>query len=116
MGALLLPLVDMVLLLVAACGLRAGLASKTLDSVMAASRKLRKLSMLDVAVTGIAVVVLSLQSFREKGVILSIRWGWLALLGAVLCHYSTAFVVSRAHRRTPAEVGDSKASSPEAQV
>jgi len=100
--ALCLPVVDMVVLLFTACGLHAGLASSTLSSVMAVSRRLRKLSMLDVAVTGIAIVVLALQSFREKGIILSIKWGWLALLGAVVCHYLMALLVSRAHRRSPA--------------
>mmetsp|Transcript_20404 Transcript_20404/g.51006 ORF Transcript_20404/g.51006 Transcript_20404/m.51006 type:complete len:181 (-) Transcript_20404:333-875(-) len=101
--AMCLPLVDMLLLLFAACGLKGGFASSTLDKVMAVSRVLRKLSMLDVAITGIAMVVLALHSFREKGVILSLRWGWLALLGAVLCHYSMAFLVSCAHRRTLCE-------------
>jgi hypothetical protein len=100
--ALLLPLADMVLLLLAACGLhlrRAG--SGFIDRVMAVSWVLRKLSMLDVAIAGIVVVVLSLQSFRDKGVILSMQWGLLVLLGAVLCHFLMACLVARAHRRVP---------------
>merc|ERR1712190_721401 len=102
--ALLVPLADMLLLLLAACGLHSGRAgSSFLDGVMAVSRVLRKLSMLDVAIVGIAVVVLALRSFREKGVILSMQPGLLVLLGAVICHFLMACLVVRAHERTPVE-------------
>merc|ERR1719215_1542211 len=101
--ALCLPVVDMFLLLFAACCSYWGHTGSTLDASMAASRVLRKLSMLDVATVGIALVVLALQNFRKKGVILSMQWGLLALLGAELCHYAMAFLVGYAHARMRAQ-------------
>jgi len=67
---------------------------------LAVSRVLGKLSMLDVSIMGVVVVVLSGAVYRSKGIILSMQWGLLALLGAELCHYAlyyTVFAVAQDH-------------------
>merc|ERR1712228_1010621 len=111
--ALCLPVVDMLVLLLATCRLFRSPAQSG-SAMIAVSRVMRKLAMLDVAVVGMAVVVLSLQSFRDKGVILSLRWGMLALVGAVVCHYLMAFLVGRAHQRIP--VDEASLSRPKLEV
>jgi len=58
-----------------------------------ASRKLKKLSMLDVSIMGIVVVVMALRSLRAKGVVISMRHGLPFLLAAELCHYGAFHLV-----------------------
>mmetsp|Transcript_101172 Transcript_101172/g.326555 ORF Transcript_101172/g.326555 Transcript_101172/m.326555 type:complete len:449 (-) Transcript_101172:37-1383(-) len=72
-----------------------GLAGQKADSLLAAAHVLKKLSMLDVSIVGIMLVALSMGVYRSDGVILSLRWGLYALLGAELLHYGTYHLVSR---------------------
>lgn len=69
---------------------------------VAISRKLKKLSMLDVSIMGIVVVVMSLRNLRSKGVIISIRYGLGVLLAAEICHYVGFHLVS-SNARTPVQ-------------
>jgi len=98
---LLLPCVDMVLLIAAACTSsggrrRDGAAGGDLaQKIVVISKAVNKLSMLDVAVMGILVVVLSMSTMRSKGVVLDMSPGLYALFGAELCHYVAAWLVHR---------------------
>mmetsp|Transcript_115499 Transcript_115499/g.322894 ORF Transcript_115499/g.322894 Transcript_115499/m.322894 type:complete len:178 (+) Transcript_115499:2-535(+) len=99
--AMLLPVVDMALILTATLAdLRpdaASSAKRWSSPALALSRKLRKVSMLDVSVMGSFVVVVSLASMREKGVIVDVRSGALALLVAEACRYAASGIAQRAH-------------------
>jgi len=88
------PLLDMLTLLFAAYSMCAGTeGGRYARGAMAASRVLRKVSMLDVSLMGTVVIVLSLANMKQNGVILSLNLGALALLGAEVCHYLTSWVV-----------------------
>jgi len=92
--AVLLPILDMCLLACAALldfRHRSELASR----LLAASRKVRKLSMLDVSIMGCVVVTMSLRTMRDQGVIVEMCSGVLYLLGAEACHYAAAAVAMR---------------------
>mmetsp|Transcript_93812 Transcript_93812/g.235543 ORF Transcript_93812/g.235543 Transcript_93812/m.235543 type:complete len:473 (+) Transcript_93812:86-1504(+) len=97
---MLLPLMDVIALLIAAClmrisGSHAGLGGS--DPALTAARVLGKLSMLDVSIVGIVVIVLSMREMRQSGVIVSMREGVPVLLAAVICRYAASFIVNRAH-------------------
>jgi len=99
----LVPILDMLLLLVLAAisarSAKPSQVSKTQQTLRAISHVLRKVGMLDVSLMGVFVVVLSMTTLREDGVILSMSGGALALLGAEVCHYLTAFLVGVLLRR-----------------
>lgn len=63
---------------------------------MAAAHVLRKLSMLDVCIVGVLVVVQSGSIYKGEGVILGIRKGLFALVGAELCHYAAYYLIKAA--------------------
>jgi len=98
--AVCLPVVDVALLFVATVlnGLGGPLSARS-RQMLAASRVVRKMAMLDVSVMGCFVVTMSLASLRAKGVIVKMCVGVLYLLCAEICHYSAVFVASRAHQR-----------------
>jgi len=55
---------------------------------------LRKLSMLDVCVTGVFIIILAGRIYRANGVIVRFQEGWLYLLIAELCHYIAYWAVT----------------------
>merc|ERR1712061_859879 len=71
---------------------------------VAISRKLKKLSMLDVSIMGIVVVVMSLRNLRSKGVIISMRYGLVVMLAAEVCHYLAFHVVSSASKAAAEDI------------
>lgn len=71
-------------------------SSRSVDATLAWAGKFKELSMLDVTVMGVVVVVLVLIEMREKGLILAMDWGLLALLLAELCHCATYYLVTAA--------------------
>merc|ERR1712063_194774 len=73
-----------------------GCLQERIQPILALSRSIKKLSMLDVSVMGVVVVVMSLRSLRAKGVIISIQYGLYFLLAAELCHYFVFRLVSKA--------------------
>jgi len=98
--AVCLPVVDVVLLFVATMlNCLGGPLSARSRQMLAASRVVRKMAMLDVSVMGCFVVTMSLASLRAKGVIVKMCVGVLYLLCAEICHYLAVFVASRAHQR-----------------
>jgi len=91
--AVLLPILDMALLLAAVL-----LGRSRVDlsaALLSASRKVRKLAMLDVSIMGCFVVTMSLRSMRSNGVIVELCGGVFFLLGAEVCHYAAASVARR---------------------
>merc|ERR1712190_403208 len=106
---------DMCVLVLAAVRLatRDGCPQERIRPVIALSRSIKKLSMLDVSIMGVVVVVMSLRSLRSKGVIISMRYGLGVLLLAELCHYLAFNLVSRAFNS--AFVTDSKEKTAENQ-
>mmetsp|Transcript_20410 Transcript_20410/g.51022 ORF Transcript_20410/g.51022 Transcript_20410/m.51022 type:complete len:497 (-) Transcript_20410:40-1530(-) len=80
-------------------------SSRGADFALAASHVLGKLSMLDVSIMGVVVIVLSMESMRENGVILSMRLGIPILLGAEICHYLAWFVLCRMRADSAASSG-----------
>lgn len=96
--AIALTVMDMVVLTGAAFQLRIDDSTARIraDRAVALARKLKELSMLDVAVMGVVVVVVVLVEMRKKGLVISMDWGLLALLLAELCHYVTFYVVTGA--------------------
>jgi len=64
--------------------------------ILSLSRKIKKLSMLDVSIMGVVVVVMSLRSLRAKGVIISIQYGLYLLFAAEVCHYLAFWLVGKA--------------------
>jgi len=97
---ILIPFLDMLALLLAACSMRSGsdsLNTWRTKAALAASRVLWKLSMLDVSIMGVVVIVLSMENLRQNGVILAMRQGIPVLLGAEICHYLAWFIVRRVH-------------------
>jgi len=98
--ATLMPLLHMLTLVLAASRMRGGSCSpnsRRPNPALAVSRVLGKMSMLDVSIRGVVVIVLSMVSMRDSGVILSIQKGIPLLIGAEICRYLAAFLVSRAH-------------------
>jgi len=93
---------DMVLLLVIAVRCHAHIMSPKTHQVprkmMAMSKLLKKMSMLDVAVVGVTLVVACGQVYKSQGCNLSYRWGLLALFLAEVCHYVMYHSV---HRMVP---------------
>jgi len=75
-----------------------------------ASKVLKKLSFLDVAVVGVVVVVLSGAAYRKSGLVLKLDWGLLLLTAAELCHYVAYYLV--VHAVPPHVVAQSREVSP----
>jgi len=73
-----------------------GCPQERVQPILAISRKMKKLSMLDVSVMGVVVVVMSLRSLRAKGVIISIQYGLYLLFAAEMCHYLVFWLVTKA--------------------
>jgi len=78
--------------------------SKQHLSAMAVSHVLKKLSMMDVALVGIALVVSCGSVYKKNGTALYFRWGLVVLLGAEACHYLAYFLVTRTAPQEIAEV------------
>lgn len=57
---------------------------------------LKKLSFLDVAITGVLVVVVCGQAYRSQGIVLFMDTGLLYLLGAEVCHYIAYYLLMHA--------------------
>merc|ERR1712039_25442 len=70
--------------------------SKPRFSAVAVSHVLKKLSMMDVALVGIALAVCCGSVYKKAGTALYFRWGLLVLSGAELCHYLAYFLVTHA--------------------
>jgi len=93
---ILMPFLDMLVLLLAACFMHGPSPnSRGSRAALATSRVLRKLSMLDVAIMGVVVIVLSMQGMKRNGVILSMREGIPVLAGAKVCHFLASSIVER---------------------
>jgi len=69
---------------------------KSSSAVMAVSRVLKHVAMLDVFCMGICVVCLAGQAYRAQGFALSLRSGIFPLIGAECIHYITFYLVSSA--------------------
>lgn len=78
---------------------------RALRRALRAVKVLRKLSMLDVAIMGVMVVVVTLSDLRKRGVIVTTRPGLLLLIGAEVCHYVVFFLVTSAARTALLELG-----------
>jgi hypothetical protein len=101
----LFPVLDvMVLLLVTFLGQGDGSLANHVARrrLLAASRILRKVGMLDVCLVGVVLVTLSFSQMRGKGVVLCIREGTYMLIGAEVCHFLAAWLVARAFKPEPA--------------
>merc|ERR1712110_1240976 len=107
--------IDCLMLLVASWKIsaRGGISRCAIQPVMKFSRIIKKLSMLDVAIMGVVVVVMSLISLRSKGVIVAARGGLLALFGAEICHYVAYYLVTRAAQNCISDVSKEKPVDPE---
>jgi len=92
--ALLLTWLHMAALVAAAVQLWRG--AHNAKAFLAASRVLKKLSMLEVSIMGSVVVTMALRELREHGVVVSLCSGTPILLGAELCRYAADSVVRSA--------------------
>merc|ERR1712060_678883 len=72
-------------------------AERWSSAILAWSRKVRKLSMLDVSIMGCCIVTMSLRSMRVNGVMVATCSGVAFLFGAELCHYAAALVAQQLH-------------------
>merc|ERR1712186_212602 len=70
------------------------------SAMLAWSRKVRKLSMLDVSIMGCFIVTMSLRGMRVNGVMVTTCSGVVFLLSAELCHYAAASVAHHLHNIT----------------
>merc|ERR1712048_298924 len=84
--------------------LPSGSTEAIIQPMMSISRKLKKLSMLDVSIMGVVVVVMSLRNLSAKGVIISMRYGLVVMLAAEACHYLAFHVVSSASKTASEDV------------
>jgi len=89
---------DMCVLVIAALRLATpgGCPQERIRPLVAMTRSIKKLSMLDVSIMGVVVVVMSLRSLRAKGVIISIQYGLFLLFAAEICHYLAFRLVTHA--------------------
>lgn len=97
--AISLPILHVLLLLVSVTGLRpraAPCGARWLPTLEALTQRVGKLTMLDVSVFGCIVVVASLTSMREGGIIVELRAGTWLLLGAEVCRYAMVAVAQLA--------------------
>jgi hypothetical protein len=85
---------DIIVLNIVAVRVHINSCSKCTAKFLAVSRSLKKCSMLDVLITGVVITVMSGSIYRSRGLILSVRWGLLMLLGAEICHYIMYLVVT----------------------
>jgi len=95
----LFPVLDMLVLLLVACMAQrqhSAAHGKARQRLLAVSRVLRKVGMLDVSLVGVILITLSLKQMRSNGVILSVRSGAFILIGAEACHYLAACLVAHA--------------------
>merc|ERR1712099_57315 len=67
------------------------------SAILAWSKKVRKLSMLDVSIMGCFIVTMSLRSMRVNGVMVTTCSGVAFLLGAEVCHYAAELVAHKVH-------------------
>jgi len=78
--------------------------SKRYFSALAVSHVLKKLSMMDVAIVGIALVVSCGSVYKKAGTALYFRWGLFVLFCAEACHYLAYFLVCSAAPQALEEV------------
>jgi len=100
-----LTVADMVVLVFASWRLATpgGSFQSVIQPAIAVSRKLKKLSMLDVSIMGVVVVVMSLRNLRSKGVIISMQYGLVVMLAAEMCHYLAFHLVCNAAKTSAEE-------------
>jgi len=102
---------DMFALLLAAWAAATGRV-RAAAAARRASKVLKKLCMLEVAVVGVALVVICGQVYRKYGIALSYRKGLGILALAEVCHYAAFAMVQLAGRRSGAEGVPAIASKP----